>query len=77
MPKFSKPKMIHNKGSRQAYLPSRKALNQILKGDPVQRSLGNYAKLTPSGAAGMQQPYSDITNLGVQPSIMPAIKDEE
>lgn len=85
MPKFGKtrsafsgkmPPLTKNKGSRQALLPNRRALNQLLKGDPVQQSLGNYAKLTPSGAAGMDQPYSDITNLGVQPEIMPAFKDE-
>ena len=45
---------------------------QITKGDPVQQSLGNYAKLTPSGLAGMIQPYDDIRRMGVQP----AIKDE-
>lgn len=63
------PKLTANKGSRTAMLPSPKAVREITKGDPVQQSLGNYAKLTPSGLAGMIQPYSDIMNMGIQPAI--------
>ena len=67
--------LLKSKASKQVHLPSRRALNQLLKGDPVQQSLGNYAKLTPSGAAGMNQPYSSIADLGIQPDVMPAIDD--
>lgn len=42
---ISKP----GKGSRQETLPHRNALNTLTKGDPVQRSLSNYAKLAPGG----------------------------
>lgn len=34
-------------GSSSEMLPSRRAMTTITRGDPVQRSLGNYAKLTP------------------------------
>lgn len=37
----------HRKGSREELLPSRHALSQLVGGDPTQRSLNNYAKLTP------------------------------
>ena len=71
MPRFkgAKPALIGNKGSRQAMFPSKKAVEQVMKGDPTQQSLSNYAKLTPSGLAGMIQPYDDITNMGIQPAI--------
>jgi hypothetical protein len=36
-------------------LPSRHALNLLTKGDPVQRSLGNYAKNSPADASGLGQ----------------------
>lgn len=36
-----------NKGSNKELLPNRHALNQVSKGDPAQRSIGNYAKATP------------------------------
>jgi hypothetical protein len=45
------PQVVKNKGkgSKEENLPSRFAMTQITKGDPVQRSLQNYAKKTPSG----------------------------
>lgn len=50
------------KGGGQEMLPSRHAVSQLVGGDPVQRSLGNYAKLTPSGA-GAPNTYSDINDM--------------
>ena len=52
-----------NKGSRQSMLPHKDAMDQVTKGDPWQRSIGNYAKLTPSGA-GAPSEYQDIINMG-------------
>ena len=37
------------KDMRSEMLPSRSALTSLTSGDPVDRSLGNYAKRTPSG----------------------------
>lgn len=73
MPKFQRPN-IHGpaitkhvgKGYQQhSMLPSRHALNQLTKGDPVQRSLQNFGKLTPIGA-GAPGTYADIENMGEQ-----------
>jgi hypothetical protein len=54
MKKFGKPmfqpKKPKGKGGGQAMLPNRAAVAALTKGDPTQQSLGNYAKLTPSGA---------------------------
>lgn len=36
------------KNIAQQNLPSRHALNEIGKADPLHRTLGNYSKLTPS-----------------------------
>lgn len=36
------------KGSKQEMLPSRAALSNLVKGDPMQRTLGQYAKATPT-----------------------------
>lgn len=44
-------------------LPSRHALSQLTGGDPIQRSMGNYAKLTPVGA-GAPGRYDDIQAMG-------------
>jgi len=52
--------VIHKgKGAQSQMLPSRHALNTLTRGDPIQRSIGNYAKLTPSGA-GAPGSYADI-----------------
>lgn len=56
-----RPTRIVNKGSKQVRLPDKKAMNQLTRGDSVQQSLGNYAKLTPSGASAS---YSDILQQG-------------
>lgn len=65
-PKFgsSKPTVVTNrgKGSRSQMLPSRHALNTLTQGDPSQRSLQNYAKLTPIGA-GAPGTYDDIVQM--------------
>jgi hypothetical protein len=43
--------MIRNigKGGKQELLPNRHAMNTITRGEPWQRSINNYAKVTPSG----------------------------
>lgn len=65
-PKFgtSKPTVVANKGkgSRSQMLPSRHALNTLTRGDPSQRSVQNYGKLTPVGA-GAPGTYDDIVQL--------------
>jgi hypothetical protein len=70
-PKFG-PKQINpgtgrltvnqGKGGGQELLPHRDAMNQLTKGDPWQRSIGNYAKLTPSGANAPMS-YQDIIDM--------------
>jgi hypothetical protein len=66
------PSLLKNKGAKTIpLLPGRAATRSLA--NPAQQTLGNYAKLTPSGAAGMDQPYSDIMNVGTQP----AIQDDE
>jgi hypothetical protein len=54
---------LHNKGSREQLLPGRHAMETLTKGDPWQRSMGNYAKLTPSGANAPLH-YQDIIDMG-------------
>ena len=44
---------VVGKGSKDEVLPSRMAMETITKGDPMQRSMNNYAKKTPSGASAM------------------------
>lgn len=46
----------------QTLLPGRRALNQLQKGTPWERSIGNYAKLAPSGANGPMT-YQDILDM--------------
>lgn len=55
-----------NKGSKEQLLPSRHAMDQLTKGDPWQRSMSNYAKLTPSGrnAPSKYQTIIDMAKLG-------------
>lgn len=48
---------------RQEFLPHRFALAKLTKGDPFQRSIGMYAKATPSGA-GAPGNYADIQAMG-------------
>lgn len=42
------PTNYDNKGANQELLPNRHALNTVSKGDIAQRSINNYAKVTPS-----------------------------
>lgn len=39
---------VKGKGSQEEQLPHRFALTQLTKGDPMQRTMNNYAKATPS-----------------------------
>ncbi len=50
------------KGGREELLPSRHAMAQLTTGNPWQRSIGNYAKLTPSGANAPTS-YQDIVDM--------------
>lgn len=57
-------RLIQNrgKGGGEEVLPSRHAMAQVTRGsDPWQRSIGNYAKLTPNGANAPT--YQDITDM--------------
>lgn len=58
---------LHNKGSREQLLPGRRAMEQVTKGNPWERSIGNYAKLTPSGAnaPATYQDIIDMATMGV------------
>lgn len=49
--RYSIKNCTHHDGkcSQQEMLPSRNAVATLTKGDPTQRSMNNYAKLTPSG----------------------------
>lgn len=58
-----KPPKPVGKASRLEYLPSRNALTALTQGDHVQRSIGMYAKRTPSGE-GAPGKYADIQRLG-------------
>lgn len=62
---MKKPRTTHHlgKGSRSEMLPSRLALDTLTKGDPSQRTLGMYAKLTPIGS-GAPGRYDDIQLMG-------------
>jgi len=62
-PKGKKVPIATGKYSKQEYLPNRAALNQLTGGNPEQRSLGNYAKLTPSGNAAPTN-YQTIIDMG-------------
>ena len=58
-------RLIQHKGngSKQQLLPHKDAVEQLTGGNPWQRSMGNYAKLTPSGANAPMN-YSDIIDMG-------------
>lgn len=57
-----KPQIIKNKGkgSREQDLPSRFAMQTLTKGDPVQRSMQQYAKEAP----GLDQGTPNIFGVG-------------
>jgi hypothetical protein len=44
------------KGSKSEVLPGRGAVTQLTAGDAFQRSINNYAKLTPSGEGALGAP---------------------
>lgn len=48
------------KGHREERLPSRFSRTQLTGGDPIQRSLGNYAKQTP----GLEADTPSILTMG-------------
>lgn len=56
-----------NKASKIETLPSRHALTTLTGGNPVQRSLQQYAKLTPTGASAPGT-YADIEHMGEKAS---------
>jgi hypothetical protein len=53
------------KGASEQSLPSRSALNTLTKGDPLQRSMNNYAKETPGPADDVASP--DIMSMASGP----------
>jgi hypothetical protein len=73
------PKVTRNagKGGGQEMLPSRGAMSMLTGGNPVERSLGNYAKLTPSGA-GAPGSYAGIMDMGQKgASVVPALSPDD
>jgi hypothetical protein len=54
------------KCSNQELLPSRHALTSLTQGDPMSRTLNNYAKATPTGANTPLSPTA-LTKFGVTP----------
>ena len=44
------------KGSKIDTLPNRHAMTTVANGEPWQRSLNNYAKVTPSGEGALDTP---------------------
>lgn len=55
--------VVKGKGSRQEFLPSRFALSKLTEGSPADRSVSEYARRTPSGAAAPTT-YADIMAMG-------------
>lgn len=47
MARKAKIQKVKNKGSQPEMLPNRHAMSRLVRGDLVQRSMNNYAKLTP------------------------------
>jgi len=44
------------KGSQQELLPNRHAVNRLTGGETWERSINNYAKVTPSGENALEAP---------------------
>ena len=44
------------KGSRQELLPNRHAVNRLTGGETWERTINNYAKVTPSGEDALEAP---------------------
>jgi hypothetical protein len=59
-----------DKRSRQEFLPSRHALAKLTKGSPADRTFGQYAKATPSGASapGTYAAIQEMGELGIDPN---------
>jgi hypothetical protein len=58
-----------HKSLKHEILPSRHAMAQMVGGDPVQRTMGNYAKQTPADASGAGAPGLNINSMaGMMPS---------
>jgi len=68
------PGLLANKGSQQATLPSRRAMSMLK--NPSQQTLGNYAKMTPSGATAGSLSYDDLMQMGQSP-VVPALPDDD
>lgn len=60
----TQPKRAKGKPGRQEMLPSRHAMASLVGGSPMDRSMGNYAKLTPTGAGAMAESYPTIMSEG-------------
>jgi len=71
------PKMIINKGSQtRPMFPSKRALRDITR--PGAQTVGNYAKMTPSGANAIPDTYTGIMNESLQgPQVVPALTGQE
>lgn len=48
-----------NKGSDVETLPNQHTLSRLVNGDSWERSINNYAKVTPSGEAALNAPDID------------------
>jgi len=57
--------LIRHKGKgEQVLLPNRAAANQLVRGEPWQKSTNNYAKVTPSGGSALDAPdILDMTQI--------------
>jgi len=57
--------MKSKKQAKSEMLPSRMARTSLTKGDPMQRTMNNYAKKTPSGAGALGLP--SMMFMGMRP----------
>ena len=55
------------KCAQSEMLPSRHALTSLTKGDPMRRTLNDYAKATPTGAGTALSPTA-LTKFGITPA---------
>jgi hypothetical protein len=56
-----RPIFNKGKGDRSETLPNLHTLSQLVHGDSWERSINNYAKVTPSGEAALEAP--DINDM--------------
>jgi hypothetical protein len=66
--KAPSPLSAGHKSLKQQLLPSRHAMAQVAGGDPAQRTMGNYAKMTPADASGAG---SAGLNINTMPGMLP------